>query len=224
MSALTEKIVWPIVGVFIFGIIAGFYIDDRRRMLQENSSETSSNEQASQSASHNEHAGSTAESKHAKSEHAGKAAPSSSAKTTQKSNHAATSMSIDEYLSASANEISQKLEANVAHHQGFSGNIDEYLHVKPTKDMQTSSSGSTESHQTSETTSMSMEEYQAKSGGTSNKHVASDDAYHGGIDEYLAKYSDGNQTPVKNSSTGPFNKKGHVGFHGSYEEYAKKYN
>ena len=44
------------------------------------------------------------------------------------------------------------------------------------------------------------------------------------IDEYLAKYGSGTQTPVKQESSDPFNKQEHLGFHGSYEDYAKKYN
>ena len=58
-------------------------------------------------------------------EHGGKAAKKSPAKSSHKtqaasaSSNGATSMSLDEYLSGSANERSAELEANVAHHQGF---------------------------------------------------------------------------------------------------------
>ena len=76
---------------------------------------------------------------------------------------------------------------------------------------------------------MSMEEYHAKtnskaSSTSSQKASTNSGAYHGDIDGYLAKYGDGKQTAISNSSEKPFNQKEHIGFHGSYEEYAKKYN
>jgi hypothetical protein len=41
---------------------------------------------------------------------------------------------------------------------------------------------------------------------------------------YLAKFGNGPQTKVNKTSKQPFNQQDHMGFHGSYEEYAKKYN
>ena len=38
MAAFSEKFIWPIVGIFIFGVLAGFYIDDRRRLVEEGGS------------------------------------------------------------------------------------------------------------------------------------------------------------------------------------------
>lgn len=228
MAAFSEKFIWPIVGIFIFGVLAGFYIDDRRRMLQENTG-AATNQQASNSSSSSEHAGKTADSKKTSSEHAGKAAQNNPTKSSSKqaSSHSATSMSMDEYLAHSTSQRSQELEANVTHHQGFSGSIDEYLSgakPKSTKKMQASASTSSASHQNTGATSMSMEEYQAKTNSTSHKQSSNNDAYHGDLDGYLAKFSNGTQTPMKKKSTKPFNKKEHMGFHGSYEEYAKKYN
>ena len=228
MAAFSEKFIWPIVGIFIFGVLAGFYIDDRRRMLQENTG-ASSKQHASSSSSSNEHAGKTADSKKTSSEHAGKAAQNTPTKSSSKqaSSHSATSMSMDEYLAHSASQRSQELEANVTHHQGFSGSIDEYLSgakPKSTKKMQASTSTSSANQQTTDTTSMTMKEYQAKTNSAPHKQSSSSDAYHGDLDGYLTKFGNGTQTPMKKKSTKPFNKKEHMGFHGSYEEYAKKYN
>ena len=32
MAALSEKILWPVVAILIFGVLVGFYIDDRRSL------------------------------------------------------------------------------------------------------------------------------------------------------------------------------------------------
>lgn len=230
MAAISEKILWPIVGIFIFGVLAGFYIDDRRRLAQEGTSM-------------NEHGGKTAENKQANNEHAGKAANKTPSTATAKqhistnsktssSTHSssnkqaagATSMSINEYLAKSSSERDTELKANVTHHQGFSGGIDEYLSgVKP-KDAKNIQAGI--NTQASGATSMSMDEYQTKASGSSSsqQHNLTGSAYHGGLEGYLAKYGNGQQTPIKQQTSAPFNTKEHMGFHGSYEDYAKKYN
>ncbi len=216
MAALSEKIVWPIVAIFIFGILAGFYIDDRRMLMQESATDTTD-----QQANSKEHGGEAAGHKQASNEHAGKAAKKSPANTKAKqstSNSQATgstSMSMDEYLAHTSAKRSAELEANVTHHQGFHGSIDEYLSGSKTKKH-------AQANTNSGATSMSMDEYQAKTSGGNPSH--SNSAYHGGIDGYLAKYGDGTQTKLIKNNSKPFNKKEHKGFHGSYEEYAKKYN
>ncbi len=243
MAVLSEKVLWPVLAVFIFGIMAGFYIDDRRKMLQEKSGTTNkehagksaeqkhAKNEHSGSATEKEHAGKTAETKHTSNEHAGKAAQqASSGKTssTNTSSHASTSMSLEEYLAKSSQERSQQLEANVKHHQGFYGSIDEYLtgttSTKPQKTKTVAESSSTESKRTHDATSMNMDEYQAQSSEQSASQDLSQDAYHGDIDGYLAKYGKGQQTPISKSASEPFNTNEHMGFHGSYEDYAKKYN
>ena len=101
MAALSEKIIWPIVGIFIFGVIAGFYIDDRRRLAAESSAETS-NQQASTQQESTTTKPAKATSSSATKQTASK--PSSSSSTQE---HDATSMSIDEYLAQSAHERSE---------------------------------------------------------------------------------------------------------------------
>ncbi len=237
MAAISDKILWPIVAIFIFGIIAGFYIDDRRKLIAEG-------------ASTSEHGGDAAEHQQANSEHAGKKAdkkpspathkqsasssnanaPSSSSHSSQGTQTAsATSMDIDEYLAKLSHESDAELKANVADHQGFHGGIDEYLSgAKPkvSNHAQASSTKTSNNNQAHGATSMSMEEYHAKtSGSPANLQQSSNSsAYHGDMDGYLAKYGSGAQTPMKKQNTAPFNKKEHMGFHGSYEDYAKKYN
>ena len=166
MAALSEKLLWPLIGVVIFAVLAAFYIDDRRRLLEEGTTGSTS-----QQASSNEHGGNAADQKQASNEHAGKSAenkPSTATSSSGSSTQAtgATSMDIDEYLAQSSNERSAELEANVTHHQGFSGSIDEYLKGgKPntTNNIQAKAdSGSANSQQSANASSMSMEEYQAK--------------------------------------------------------------
>ena len=245
MAVLSEKVLWPVLAIFIFGIMAGFYIDDRRKMLQESSGATNkehAGKSAEQKHAKNEHAGSAAEkehggkaadSKHASNEHAGKAAESSSTSnstTASTESHGSTSMSLKDYLAQSSMENSKQLEANVKLHQGFSGSIDEYLTgatTKPVKTQQVTNvaeSSTTQSKQTHGATSMSMEEYQAKSSGHAIAQSSPQHAYHGDIEGYLAKYGNGQQTPIGKQTSEPFNTKEHMGFHGSYEDYAKKYN
>ncbi len=213
MAALSEKIIWPIVGIFIFGVIAGFYIDDRRRLAAESSAETSNQQASTQQES------TTTKPAKATSSSATKQTASKPSSSSNAQGHDSTSMSIDEYLAQSAHERSEQLKANVTLHQGFSGSIDEYMTGKKAAPTEAPIKSSTPG-----ASSMSMEEYLAKSNNQSHGGENSSGAYQGGIDEYLSKFGDGAQTPMKNKSTDPFNKKDHVGFHGSYEEYAKKYN
>ncbi len=213
MAAISEKILWPIVGIFIFGVLAGFYIDDRRRLMAEG---TSPNQQQ---ASSNEHAGKAAE----------KTPASATTKQTASANSTrATSMDINEYLAQSSSKRNAELEANVTHHQGFSGSIDEYLsssQPKAAKNMQAKTKSThANTKQANGASSMSMDEYQAKTSQQPYEQSNNDGAYYGDIDGYLAKYGSGTQTPMKKQSSDPFNEKEHMGFHGTYEEYAKKYN
>lgn len=241
MAAISEKILWPIVAIFIFGVLAGFYIDDRRRLAQESGSPK---EHGGNTAEHKEHGGKAAE-------HAGQAATKTPTNTTKPKSASAsntssqsassgqssqssqtstaTSMDINEYLSKLSNENSAQLKANAAQHQGFSGGIAEYLSGAKVTASQTSPTNSnvqTNNNQANGATSMSMDEYHAKASGSSTnlQQSPSGSAYSGDMDGYLAKYGSGTQTPMKQQSAAPFNKKEHMGFHGSYEDYAKKYN
>ena len=128
-------------------------------------------------------------------------------------------MDINEYLAKIKDERDRELKSNAADHQGFNGDIDEYL-SRAKSTMQTSS----KNNQTTGATSMSMDEYLAKNSNTQVQQSSPNGAYHGGIDGYLAKYGEGSQTQLNKGSGKSFNKKEHMGFHGSYEDYAKKYN
>ena len=229
MPALSEKVLWPIVAILIFGVLVGFYIDDRRRLTQQgdnpNKQQASSSEHAGEAAISKEHGAKAAEKSPANTSPSKQATSASATNTTSTG---ATSMTIDEYLSQSSSERSAELEANVAHHQGFSGSIDEYLSgskPKATNNMQ-AKTNSSPTQKAASASSMSMDEYQAKTSSQTSgqSQQTNSGAYHGGIDEYLAKYGDGAQTPMKKQSSDPFVEKEHMGFHGSYEEYAKKYN
>jgi hypothetical protein len=249
MAAIPEKILWPIVGVLIFAIIAGFYIDDRRRLMEEGgSSKEHAGNAAENKQANNEHAGKTADKKpsHSQSENKHSTAANSTKATTSHSSQAdqtasATSMDIDEYLDQSNSERNAELEANAAEHKGFNGGIDEYLSgatptTKAPKNKQASNNASKQANnnQANGASSMSMDEYHAKTSGTSGGSSDSSStgqaqnstsgAYHGDLDGYLAKFGNGNQTPMKKQNADPFNGKEHTGFHGSYEDYAKKYN
>ncbi|MEM7402312.1 MAG: hypothetical protein AAF304_10230 [Pseudomonadota bacterium] len=237
MAVLSEKVLWPVLAVFIFGIMAGFYIDDRRKMMQESGS--ASKEHAGKSADQqhakNEHAGNAAEEEHSTKEHGGNAADAKQkvnehagkSASTSSSSNASTSMSLKDYLAQSSHERSQQLEANVTHHQGFSGSIDEYLtgsSPTPKSNQQTKMVVQNTNTQNHGATSMSMDEYQTQASGQAIAHNNSHEAYHGDIDGYLTKFGGDQQTPINKESSEPFNTKEHMGFHGSYEEYAKKYN
>lgn len=223
MAAIPEKLLWPLIGVVIFAVLAAFYIDDRRRLLKEGTT-GSTNQQASSK----EHAGKAAEQKQAGNEHAGKSVekkPSTASSSSGSSNQAtsATSMDINEYLAQSSSERSDELEANVAHHQGFSGGIDEYLSggkAKAKNNMQAKK----DDQQTADSKSKNMSANNEKAQSSTQEQNTNNSAYHGGIDDYLAKFGDDNQTKINKTTEKPFNQKEHMGFHGSYEEYAKKYN
>ncbi len=199
MAALSEKTLWPIVAIFIFGILAGLYFDDRRKMKDEGTAEPTEQQASTQETT-----------------------PKSSSTSNQtKGSHKpmfgdqpvkATYMDMDEYLAKSSQERHHELTANVASHQGFSGNINKYL-----SGAKSSTQASSNNNQTTGATSMSMDEYLSKNSGQAAGATSMS------MDEYLSKNS-GNQTQLSNSDNKPFNKKEHMGFHGSYEDYAKKYN
>lgn len=241
MAAISEKILWPIVAIFIFGVLAGFYIDDRRRLAQEGGSPKEHGGNAAEQKEHGgkaaEHAGqattktpaSTAQSQPASASNSSSHSASSGQSSQSSQTSTATSMDINEYLSKLSSENSAQLEANAAQHQGFSGGIEEYLNGAKVKVSQTTPSNNnaqTNNNQANGATSMSIDEYHTKTSGssTSQQQNSSGSAYNGDMDGYLAKYGSGTQTPMKKQSAAPFNKKEHMGFHGSYEDYAKKYN
>ena len=126
-------------------------------------------------------------------------------------------MSMDEYLSSSSNERGAELEANVVQHQGFTGGIDEYLSGdKPQANNANAKNNSANKNNQAENTGKEMKE--STSGSQAGESTSLS------MDDYLAKFGDGKQTAVSTSSEKPFNQKEHMGFHGSYEDYAKKYN
>ncbi len=197
MAALSEKTLWPIIGIFIFGILAGLYYDDRRRMIDEGTAESTDQQASAQQSGKS----------------SGSPTESSSSKTKSVSGYGsqpvkATSMDINEYLAKIKDERDRELKSNAADHQGFNGNIDEYL-SRAKSTMQASSKNN---------------EYLAKNSNTQVQQNSPNGTYHGGIDGYLAKYGEGSQTQLNKGSGKSFNKKEHMGFHGSYEDYAKKYN
>ncbi len=212
MAALNEKILWPLVGIVIFAVLVAFYIDDRSRLAQEPEN-TKSNQQASSSK--------TSMSKTPSSKPAKPSYPSNKASSQSSGDsiaeHSGFSGSIDEYLGKISSKSDAKLLAAAKEHSGFSGSIDEYLAMGNTNKK---SSKHHSSSKTAEATSMSLDEYLAK---TEGKSKGSNGAYHGSIDGYLAKFGDSKQTPISTSSGSPFNEKEHKGFHGSYEEYSKRF-
>ena len=194
MAALHEKFLWPLIGIIIFAILAAFYIDDRRRLAQEDGTDTQETQATTSSSKKSQTEDDYGSNKDTKKIDPAKTAASGNNSATQ--THEGTSMNIEEYLSAITSKRSAELEAKVAEHQGFSGTIEDYLGGKH-KTQLTEKSQST--GKSTYATSMS-------------------------IDGYLEKFGDSKQTPISHTSDDPFNKQGHQGFHGSYEEYAKKYN
>ena len=232
MAALHEKYLWPLIGVVIFAVLAAFYIDDRRRLAQEHTG-TDESQQASTDTSATSKSSDYKSQKSTDSSRKNAANKTASAKSD--TGHKGFSGSIDDYLAQSNQKRSKYLEAAVKEHQGFSGSIEDYLNSKQTK--QASSTKQQTSGSASYAKSMGMDEYLAstedKPSASGDKHTHhkhdkhrhnNNDAYNGSIDGYLAKFGDGKQTPISNSDKNPFNGKEHQGFHGSYEEYAKKYN
>ena len=207
MAAFPEKYLWPLAGVIVFAILAAFYYDDRRRLVQE---EVASVEKTSSDTP---------------AEYSDASAPSKPAETASKkpasklyeyetavTEHRGFSGSIEDYLSEQSAKRDAKLLAAANEHSGYSGSIDEYLGTfKPTHTDTTPTSTATYSHHSvdgTQATSMTMEEYLAKTGSGESSPTS----------------KEGKQTHIQNKSDDPFNKEDHQGFHGSYEEYAKKYN
>ena len=209
MPVLHEKILWPLVGIIIFSILVAFYIDDRRGLIQ---NQTSTEQQAA----HNSSAiKSTANKQHLSATSVLDRNKKLKAHVKQ---HKGFSGTIDDYLAESAKERSKELIAAANEHKGFSGSAEAYLNNKPSKSM-TDKSSSTPFHSS---TSMSMDEYLAQNNkklSSSKLNTDASGAYHGDLDGYLTKFSGKNT-----SSKDPFDHGDHSGFHGSYEEYAKKYN
>lgn len=208
MAALPEKFIWPLVGVIVFAVLAAFYYDDRRRLGQEQI--VASNEATSSDTSA-EYSDASAKSKPAETtskQSASKLYEYESAVT----DHKGFSGSIEDYLAEISAERDAELIAAAKEHGGYSGSIDEYLSgAKPASKSSKPAHKATYSQQTvdsTQATSMTLEEYLAKTeSGASNSNSG-----------------EGKQTPLANKADDPFNKESHMGFHGSYEEYAKKFN
>ena len=223
MAALHEKYLWPLIGVVIFAVLAAFYIDDRRRLVQDHT-ETDANKQASSDTSMTSKSSNYQKQSSTNSSSKNQASKTSIASSD--TSHKGFSGSIEDYLAQISEKRSKQLEAAVKDHQGFSGSIEDYLGSKQTTQVASAKQSSTGSTTSS---SLSMDEYTAKTEGKASASSAkqtnhSQGAYHGSIDGYLAKYGGGKQTPISDSGEDPFNEEEHKGFHGSYEDYAKKYN
>ena len=207
MAALPEKYLWPLVGVIVFAVLAAFYYDDRRRLAQE---DVASVEKTS-SDSPAEYSDASAPSKPtetAPKKPASKLYEYESAVT----EHTGFSGSIEDYLAEQSAKRDAELLAAAKEHNGYSGSIEEYLGTaKPTHTETTPTSTATYSQHSvdgTQATSMTIEEYLAKTGSGESSPTSAEDK----------------QTSIQNKSDDPFNKKGHEGFHGSYEEYSKKFN
>lgn len=238
MTALHDKYLWPLTGVIVFAVLAAFYIDDRRRLANGNSTMTSDESSSSypSSATASDHQAS-AEPMYASKDEASHAPLSSNAthvshsasntsKSSSTANHKGFSGSIDDYLAQINIKRSAELRAAAKNHQGFSGSIDDYLRGDEPTQMAARQSSPTKTS-IANSTSMSMDEYLAKTANTSHSNAAhshSGNAYSGSLEGYLAKFGNGEQTPISTSRSDPFQTEEHMGFHGSYEEYAKKYN
>ncbi len=215
MAALQENLLWPLAGVIVFAVLAVFYYDDRRRLEHD---DVASSEPDSSESSNNEYASSSSKPAAVPASQQASSAGSSSKNTV--ADHNGFSGSIEDYLAEINTKRDAELMAAAQEHGGFSGSIDGYLNdAKPSATPSQPSVGDVKA------TSMSMDEYHAKnSGGSANTATSSNGAYSGSMEGYLEKYGDGPKNTSSNNSDDPFNKKGHLGFHGSYDDYAKKYN
>ena len=216
MAALQENLLWPLVGVIVLAVLAVFYYDDRRRLEHD---DVASSEPASSESSNSEYASSSSKPATVPASH--QASPASSSSKNTVADHNGFSGSIEDYFAEINTKRDAELMAAAKEHGGFSGSIDGYL-----SDLKPSTAPTQQSSADVQATSMSMEEYLATTGGassTSSKHSNSG-AYSGSMEGYLEKYGDGPKSAASNNSDDPVNKKGHLGFHGSYDEYAKKYN
>ena len=198
MPALHEKVLWPLVGIMIFAILAAFYIDDRRRISQEKSATTSQTMSSKPEPAEKR-------SEKSSSSYAEKKSTTSTDTSSKQtvSKHEGFFGSIDDYLAQATDKRSTKLIAAAKEHTGFAGSLGDYLSGAKSAPEQVISPN------TGSVTSMSMDEYMAKT------KSQSDNAYQGGMEDYLQKYGEGNLNP--------FNREEHTGFHGTYEEYAKKF-
>ncbi len=231
MAALHEKVLWPLVGVIIFAILIVFYIDDRRRLIHENTSTQevtdsqdsiaeNSSEKSEMSEVNSEkstvadimkkpemsHSPSRGSSSIVNLEFSGtleeylakyddQAKPKKPyVRPTPTKNKSSSSRSIDEYLEESKAARSIQLKRSAQAHNAFSGSISDYL-----KKFNKQSSIGTTSSKSVVTTNRSM-------------------------DDYLMEVNAVTQTSDVVHMDSPFANKKHIGFHGSYEEYAKKFN
>ena len=201
MAALHEKYLWPLVGIVIFAVLAAFYIDDRRRLAQETQTMTSQETNASTATNYSKQSSTnTSESMPA------------SLESKKTSRHSVGSFAVrnleysdssEDYSTQISSKRNAELIAAAKEHQGFSGSIEDYLSGGKSKQVAASEQPSRDS---SKATSMSMDEYLAKAEGKSLRN------------------SNGQQTPMSKAEDDPFQTEEHKGFHGSYEEYANRYN
>ena len=201
MAALHEKFLWPLIGVVIFAVLAAFYIDDRRKLVQETQN-MDSQETNDSSATNYDKQPSTSKSKSMQTTDESKKTSSHSDGKSIVGNQVF-SGSLEDYSTQISSKRNAELIAAVKKHHGFSGSIEDYLSGGKSQQVAASEKPSKDS---SKATSMSMDEYLAK---TENKSLQN---------------SNGQQTPMSKTEDEPFQTKEHMGFHGSYEEYAKMYN
>lgn len=201
MAALHEKFLWPLVGVVIFAVLAAFYIDDRRKLVQETQTMDSQDTNGSLATNYNKQPSiNKSEPMHTSDEGKKTSSHSDDSSVVENLEY---SGSLEDYYAQISSKRNTELIAAVKQHQGFSGSIEDYLSGGKSQQVAASKHGSNDS---SKATSMSMDEYLAKVKGKSLQN------------------SNGQQTPMSKTEDKPFQTKEHMGFHGSYEEYAKKHN
>ena len=187
MAILSEKVRWVAFAIFIFAIMAGLYIDDRSRIAEEKSgmidkkrvvavartvSVQNMRTPASRPVRNKTNKGLDEKSTNAR--------HTSDKSFSMHSSGSPTSLHIDEYLAQTNRKRSAELIANVIPHQGFHGELHEYLENIST------------SKQDHGATSMSLIEYLAT---PANRTADKSTAYHGDIEGYLARFGDSQSNP-----------------------------
>ena len=241
MSALHEKVLWPLVGIIIFAILAAFYIDDRRSLSQEKSAAISDKEPSNSTQSASSSPSTPSKTYAAKKQI--KTTKLSGAETV--TDHKGFSGSIDDYLAQSSNERSAELIAAAEQHQGYSGSINDYLSAGKTVTIEKkavyNSSSSTLNSNTSpkqHSRSSTMEEYLGSLHEKRNDQLISAAKEHSGFTGSIDDYLSGKKTHTNENASGSndqstsmsmdeyMTKSGSqsgTAYHGSMEEYLEKY-
>lgn len=118
MGKLNARYIWPLVGLIIYMVLVALYIDDRRKLAQE---ESESGKVASENSTHN----------------VGPADIQASAP--EKSTRAEVADTPDTYVHAYPDD---ELVRNALEHRGFSGSIEHYLIAREPREQSTPESSS----------------------------------------------------------------------------------